>query len=122
MELDVALKEAMNIQGAVGVCLVDYDSGMMLGSEGGSAALNLEVAAAGNTEVVRAKANTMKALALEEKIEDILITLETQYHLIRLVSSPTGAGLFFYLALDRSRANLAMARRQLQNIEQQLTF
>ena len=123
MDLDVSLKEAMTIQGALGVCLVDYDSGMMLGSIGGAdAGLDLEVAAAGNTEVVRAKQNTMKALGLDDKIEDILISLGTQYHLIRLVTSPNGAGLFFYIALDKDKSNLAMPRRQLQAIERDLNI
>lgn len=123
MSLEISLKEALTIQGAVGVCLVDYDSGMMLGSMGGAdAGLDLEVAAAGNTEVVRAKQNTMKALGLTESIEDILITLDSQYHLIRLITSPNGAGLFLYLALDKSKSNLAMARRQLQTIEQGITL
>jgi uncharacterized 2Fe-2S/4Fe-4S cluster protein (DUF4445 family) len=119
MELDVALKQAMEIAGAVGTCLVDYESGMLLGSAGGGG-LNLEVAAAGNTDVVRAKMATMKMLGLDEKIEDMLITLQSQYHLIRPVTSPSGAGLFFYLALNKSQSNLAMARRQLQNIEAEL--
>lgn len=123
MTIELSLKEAMTIQGAVGVCLVDYDSGMMLGSLGGAdAGLDLEVAAAGNTEVVRAKQNTMKALGLAESIEDILITLDSQYHLIRLVTSPNGKGLFLYIALDKQTSNLAMARRQLQSIEQGLAI
>ncbi|HWJ61914.1 MAG TPA: hypothetical protein VNS19_08075 [Acidimicrobiales bacterium] len=121
-QLDVALKEAMEIPGAIGVAIVDYDSGMMLGSAGGSAELDLEVAGAGNTEVVRAKMATMRSLGLNDQIEDILITLGTQYHLIRLVTSPKGTGLFFYLALSKSQSNLAMARRQLQAIEAELVL
>jgi hypothetical protein len=119
-DLTTSLKEAMTISGAVGVALVDYDSGMTLGTEGGSSELNLEVAAAGNTEVVRAKMNTMRQLGLNEEIEDILITLGTQYHLIRLIRSNKGKGLFLYLALMKAQANLAMARRSLQGIEQNL--
>ena len=121
-QIDVALKEAMEIAGAVGVAVVDYDSGMMLGSLGGGEHLDLEVAAAGNTEVVRAKQATMRALKLDDTIEDILITLGTQYHLIRLVTGPKGNGLFFYLALNKAQANLAMARRQLQAIEADLAL
>lgn len=121
-ELEHALKDAMDITGAIGVALVDYDSGMMLGSAGGGAALDLEVAAAGNTEVVRAKMSTMAQLGLKSAIEDILITLDDQYHLIRLVDSGRGTGLFFYLALNRSQANLAMARRQIASIEQSLSL
>jgi hypothetical protein len=122
MNLEMSLKEAMNITGAIGVALVDYDSGMMLGSAGGGANLDLEIAAAGNTEVVRAKMNTIAQLGLNETIEDILITLDSQYHLIRLVSTNKGKGLFFYLALGKAQANLAMARRQLTTIENDLAL
>lgn len=57
MNIDAALKEATTIDGAVGVCLVDWDSGMSPGSLDGGKYLDLNVAAAGNTEVVRAKLN-----------------------------------------------------------------
>ena len=118
--LELSLKECMSIDGAIGVALVDYTSGMTLGTAGGSAELDLSVAAAGNTDVVRAKMRTLELLKLEDGIEDILITLDTQYHLIRPLSSRSGKGLFLYLALLRSRANLAMARHQLRRIESTL--
>jgi hypothetical protein len=96
--IEAALKEAMAIDGAVGVCLVDWDSGMSLGSLGGGKYLDLDVAAAGNTEVVRAKMRTMESLRLDDTIEDILITLNKQYHLIRLLkNSSNEQGLFLYL-------------------------
>lgn len=118
---ETALKDAMNgIEGATGVALVDYTSGMALGTLGGSKDFNLEVAAAGNTDVVRAKLRTMEHLGLKEEIEDILITLSGQYHLIRLLKSRGGNGLFLYLVLDAGRANLAMARHQLRRIEADL--
>lgn len=123
MNIETALKEAMSIDGAVGVALVDYESGMSLGTLGGGDWLDLDVAAAGNTEVVRAKMRVMAALALNDAIEDILITLGRQYHLIRLLndgrsSTPT---LFLYLVLDRERSNLALARHHLRRIEGDLT-
>lgn len=121
MDVETALKEAMQIEGAVGAALVDYDSGMALGTVGGGKYLNLEVAAAGNTEVVRAKVRTMNSLGLADEIEDILITLGRQYHLIRLLNATKTGSLFLYLALDRNRANLAMARHQLRTIESGLT-
>ena len=122
MNIDTALKEAMNISGAVGAALVDYESGMSLGSIGGGDRLDLEVAAAGNTEVVRSKQRVVSALKLNDDIEDILITLNRQYHLIRLLK-PTSRGtttLFLYLVLDRERSNLALARHSLKAIEASL--
>jgi hypothetical protein len=121
MDIETALKEAMSIDGALGAALVDYESGMMLGAAGGGRTLNLEIAAAGNTEVVRAKARTLEALGVREGIEDILITLDRQYHLLRLLARG-GSQLFLYLALDRTRANLALARHRLRAIERELTI
>ena len=121
MNIETALKEAMTIEGAIGVALVDWDSGMSLGTLGGGKYLDLDLAAAGNTEVVRAKMRTMQALKLDDQIEDILITLGKQYHLIRLLSTGRGQNMFLYLALDRSTANLALARHHLKRIESDLT-
>lgn len=118
---EASLKEAMtSIEGTLGVALVDYTSGMALGTLGGGKDFNLEVAAAGNTDVVRAKLRTMEHLGLQDDIEDILITLGSQYHLIRLLKAKGGNGLFLYLVLDNQRANLAMARHQLRKIENEL--
>ena len=119
--VELTLKEAMEIDGATAVALVDYESGMSLGSLG-SGSLDLDVAAAGNTEVIRAKLRTMHALNLNDEIEDILITLGSQYHLIRLLQSASGRGLFLYLVLDKSKSNLAMARRRLGILEGALTL
>ncbi|MFF4573504.1 hypothetical protein [Streptomyces sp. NPDC001410] len=119
--VEVSLKEMMTgIEGALGAAVVDYTSGMALGTLGGGRDLDLTVAAAGNTDVIRAKVRTMEHLGLESHIEDILITLEGQYHLIRLVTGRSGNGLFVYLVMDKARSNLAMARHQLKRIEEQL--
>ncbi|MFB4302100.1 hypothetical protein [Actinomadura sp. NTSP31] len=118
--LDLSLKDMMTIDGALGVAVVDYNSGMALGQLGSSKTLDLNVAAAGNTEVVRAKLRTMEQLAIKEDIEDILITLSAQYHIIRPVTGRKGKGLFLYAALDRGRANLALARHRLREIEENL--
>jgi hypothetical protein len=121
-DLDTSLKDAMTIEGAIGVAVVDYTSGMTLGVMGGGADLDLTVAAAGNTDVVRAKMRTLELLKLPDGIEDILITLDTQYHLIRPLASREGRGLFLYLALARNRANLGLARHQLRRVEAELAL
>ncbi|MEU9074727.1 hypothetical protein ACFYUY_31880 [Kitasatospora sp. NPDC004745] len=116
--LETSLKEAMAIDGAIGVALVDYGSGMALGSLGDGGELDLNVAAAGNTDVVRAKMRAMEMLNLHDNdIEDILISLTNQYHMVRPITTPSGRGLFLFLALNRTRSNLAMARHQLKRIE-----
>lgn len=114
--INSSLATAMQINGAIAVAVVDLESGMSLGQAGGNS-INLDVAAAGNTEVVRAKIRTMRDLELNDEIEDILITLGTQYHLLRLIKSKGSAGLFLYIVLDKSKANLALARHKLTEIE-----
>jgi hypothetical protein len=118
--MDVALKDALQVDGAIAAAVVDHGSGMALGTAGGTKDFDPAVAGAANTEVLRAKLRTMEMLGIDEKIEDVLVTLGSQYHLIRPVTGRSGKGLFIYLALDRSRANLAMARHRLRTIEASL--
>ena len=113
-----SLKELLKADGAMCAALVDANSGMMLGSAG--TGLDLELAAAGNTEVVRAKMKTMKSLGLNDSIEDILITLGKQYHIIRPMSEKPG--VFAYLVLDKQKANLALARLKTAEVESQLAL
>ncbi|APR78305.1 Hypothetical protein A7982_03652 [Minicystis rosea] len=116
-----SLRASMEIEGALGAALVDWQSGMTLGTAGGGANLDLEVAAAGNTEVVRAKMRVAEALKLDDIIEDFLITLGKQYHIIRPLRKG-GTSLFFYVVIDRKRGNLGLARHQLSKIENELTI
>ncbi len=111
--IDESLNSLMSITGAMASALVDYNSGMLLGSVGSG--VDLEIAAAGNTEVIRAKVKTIKMLGLGQDIDDILITLSSQFHLIRPLK--TDRELFAYYVLDSSTANLALARRALKQME-----
>lgn len=106
------------MDGAIGVALVDYESGTALGTLGGGPTLDLELAAAGNRKWC-AKMRTLSSPAMNDTIEDILIMLGKQYHLIRRLTS-SGGTLFLYLTLDRSRDNLAPARHSLKRIESAL--
>lgn len=112
------LDELMTVDGAMCASAVDSNSGMMLGSVGSG--LDQEMAAAGNTEVVRAKLKTMRSLGLNDVIEDILITLGRQYHIIRPMVRKEG--VFIYFVLDKGKANLALARRKAAEVEKDLSF
>ena len=110
------LDELMTSDGAMCAAVVDSSSGMMLGSIGGG--LDLEVAAAGNSEVVRSKMKVMRPLGLNDVIEDILITLGKQYHIVR--PSSRKEGVFIYFVLDRAKSNLALARRKVQDVDKDM--
>lgn len=118
-KIAIDIKGLSEIAGFTGGCLVDSETGLMMASEG-SGSFDLEGAAAANTEVVKAKLNAIKLLGLKDYIEDILITLGKQFHLIRpMEKTPT---VFLYVVLDRKAANLGMARVQVKNVEQGLSF
>jgi predicted regulator of Ras-like GTPase activity (Roadblock/LC7/MglB family) len=108
-----------DLPGFLGACVVDSSTGMVLALEGGGR-IDLELAAAGNTEVVRAKRRTMATLNLKDKIEDILISLNNQYHLIRPLEA--NDQVFVYVALDRKVANLALARIAMKKVEQDINI
>ena len=117
MNYDNAVSKMLNVDGALAAAVADFDSGMLLAG-GGSAAIDLEIAAAGNTEVMRAKMKTMKMLGLKDEVEDILISLGRQYHLLRPLQRHNG--LFLYSVLDKSKSNLALARRSLVDVEREM--
>lgn len=117
--IDEGLKELMSERGAWAAAVVDFNSGMTLG-EVGSGTFDLDLAAAGNSEVIRAKLKIMERLRLKGTLEDILITLTDQYHLMRIVANHPGA--FVYYVLHREDANLALARRRLQTVAEHFKF
>lgn len=116
-DIKSSMAKAMKLDGALGVALVDYTTGLTLGTAG-NPGFDLELAAAGNVEVVRAKKNIRDRLGLKDKIDDILISLTGQYHLIRMV----GTTSFIYMVLDRTKSNLALARKELESIDKNLDF
>lgn len=115
----VTLDSLTSMDGFVAAALIDSDSGLALATQGGGG-IDLELAAAGNTEVIRAKRRVANALNLNDTIVDILITLGKQYHLIRPLEK--NENIFLYVVLDRNKANLAMARHELKSFENSLDF
>ena len=123
MNIEAALKEAMNIDGALGACLVDWESGMSLGAVGGGKYLDLDVAAAGTPRSSGPRCGRWNPSASTTPSRTSSSPSSKQYHLIRLLKSTRNEqGLFLYLVLDRGKANLALARHSLKRIESDIAL
>jgi hypothetical protein len=94
------------ISGFIAASVVDMESGLTLGVRSARPDFDLSAASAYNSEIVKQKLKTIKVLNLKSTLEDMLLTLSDQIHLIKLVS-PTS---FVYLAADKSMTNLAIVR------------
>jgi len=116
-----ALASILSLDGSVAVALVDCSNGLLLMNHNKSD-FDLELAAAVNTEVVRAKIRAIERLGLDDQLEDVLVTLGKQHHLIRVLQRPDLKNTFIYLVLCREEGNLALARRALENAESTLSI
>lgn len=95
-----------DINGFIGASIVDLESGLPLASSSVRPDFDLEVASAFNSEIVKNKKRTIEALGIEAELEDMLLTLNTQLHLLKMLDDD----LFIYLAADRQATNLALLR------------
>jgi len=112
MSAAAAIDTLMKTEGAIAAIIADSDSGLVLAAKS-NGTFDTDTAAAGNTRVVQAKRDTMRMLKLNDKIDDMLITLGTQLHLIAPL--PSNDAIFGYLVVDKNGANLGMARAQLKS-------
>ena len=111
-----SLERLVELPGARSAALVDSSTGMVLGHAGSDS--NLEITAAANTEVVRAQLKSLGTLGSSDAIDDIIITMSTQYDIIRpLAANPS---IFLFLAMDKNKSNMALARYKVAECDQQL--
>lgn len=103
---EVLEKIAAETNGFIAASLVDLDSGMTLAVKGSRTEFDLTAASAYNSELVKQKLKIMRTLGITGTIEDMLITLSDQIHLVKLV----GPNTFLYMAVDRTQSNLALVR------------
>ncbi|MGW0761339.1 hypothetical protein ACWD1Y_33515 [Streptomyces sp. NPDC002814] len=116
--IQLALNRAMRLDGALGVAVVDYLSRMPLGTLSHRKDLDLNRVAYSGTDVVRAHLSALDLMGRKpEQLEDILVTLDGEYHLLRPLTRRTHEGLFLLLVLDRERAEPDTARQELRQIE-----
>jgi predicted regulator of Ras-like GTPase activity (Roadblock/LC7/MglB family) len=104
--LEVLEKIQNDASGFIAASLVDLDSGMTLAVKSVRPEFDLTAASAYNSELVKQKLKIMRTLGLNGTIEDMLISLTDQIHLVKLIGPTT----FLYLAVDRKQSNLAIVR------------
>ncbi|MDQ0934986.1 hypothetical protein [Streptomyces turgidiscabies] len=127
--IDECLLEAMRLPGARGAALVDWTSGLALGTVGESPGGDPETMAAEAAELARLAAEH-RAFAPEDDdesadgltggrpgqdppVEDLIISNRDSYHLLRFVTTSFDSSVFLHLWLARSEGNLALARIRL---------
>jgi hypothetical protein len=76
------------------------------------------LASAFNLEVVKAKLNAISALGLDQGIDDIMISLTNQIHIIDISENNE---YFIYLAVDSNKANLGMTKALLNKFKKDIT-
>ncbi|MDT0449383.1 hypothetical protein [Streptomyces hesseae] len=119
-----ALEKALAIGGATGVAIVDFKQRRVLGSLDHGSGLDMDKVAYGDSDVMRAKLYTLELLGYApDSVEDILITLAEELHMIRPLPRLREGGIFIYLVLDRDRTPpLDEIRRHLRSLEPLLTL
>jgi hypothetical protein len=105
--LDAIAKIEADVSGVIATAAVDMESGMTLAAKSNRPDFDLSVASAYNSELVKQKLKIIRALSLKTTLEDMLLTLGDQFHLIKILP---GGSSFLYLAADRSSTNLAILR------------
>lgn len=114
---DKAMQGLIDVDGFLLANLVDGESGMSMASAGHG--LDVDLDSAVGTSVVKSIEGAIMRLGLKDEIDDTLISLGGSYHLLRPLR--TKRHIFIHLALDRNRANLAMARHSLRKFEEELS-
>ncbi|WP_030295549.1 hypothetical protein [Streptomyces katrae] len=130
--IDECLLEAMALPGARGAALVDWSSGLALGTAGDSPVGDHETTAAETAELARAAAEyesfaqpAADAAGGEpagQPVEDLIVTTRTGYHVLRFVETSFDSSVFLHLWLDRTDGNLALARHRLRALAEGLVL
>lgn len=117
---ELTLDPVRQIEGFVHACLVDATSGMILSSLAEQDDMRLPVAAAGATDVVNVLSLMTGELAVDGDVEDVIVTLQSHYLLIRLLRAGPGQRLLLLVTLERPHANMAMAHREIRDFSRAL--
>ncbi|MFF3607625.1 hypothetical protein [Streptomyces sp. NPDC002463] len=129
--IDECLLEAMALPGALGASLVDWTSGLALGTAGDSPVGDHETTAAETAELARSAAE-FDSFTTEggpaggdqpgPPVEDLIVTTRAGYHVLRFVETSFDSSVFLHLWLDRDSGNLALARIRLRDLAERLVL
>ncbi|MFC6067941.1 hypothetical protein [Streptomyces ochraceiscleroticus] len=127
--IEKCLLHAMELPGARGAAIVDWISGLALGTVGEPSGADHETTAAETAELARMAAE-YSAFApagpdrpdKEPPVQDLILITRTDFHLIRFVETTFDSSVFLHLWLDRDTGNLALARIRLQSIAERLVL
>jgi hypothetical protein len=118
--IDECLLEVMQLPGARGAALVDWTSGLALGTVGESPGGDYETAAAEAAELARLAAehrafapDDPESSAADPPVEDVIISNRDSYHVLCFVQTSFDSSVFLHLWLARVEGNLALARIRL---------
>ncbi|HSA50262.1 MAG TPA: hypothetical protein VLH10_09145 [Yinghuangia sp.] len=127
--IDECLHQAMDLPGALGASVVEWVSGLALGTAGASPNGDHEATAAETAELARLTAEYAAFaspgggfVAADTPVEDIIVTTRTGFHLLRFVETQFDTNVFVHVWLDRTHANLALARVRLQDLAERLAL
>ncbi|WP_097900209.1 hypothetical protein [Streptomyces sp. b94] len=134
--IDECLLEVMRLPGARGAAVVDWTSGLALGTIGDSPNGDHEATAAETAEVARmaaeqpafarhfspAEGDRPPGEAAGPPVEDVIVTTHDGYHMLRFVETAFDSSVFLHLWLNRSEGNLALARMRLGELAERLVL
>jgi hypothetical protein len=96
--------------------LVDAATGMVVSSAAADPDdPSLAAVAAGAADIVTVLSLLSSELGADDGLEDVMVTFGSRFHLIRHVRSDSAQPVVLLVVLDRSRANLALARREIRD-------
>jgi len=114
-----ALAGLLKLDGLIGCALVDGGTGLVLAHETrGEQSIDMELAAAAATQVLRAQRDAARSMGLGDPIDELITTAGARNVLIRALQRH--AELFIVALFEKHRTNLALARFQLLEVERSL--
>lgn len=125
--IDECLLEAMRLPGARGAALVDWTSGLALGTVGDAPGGDHETTAAEAAELARLAAEHGAFASGDQDderppVEDLIVSNRDSYHLLRFVVTSFDSTVFLHLWLARADGNLALARIRLGEMADRLVL